>query len=180
MDLYSAAPAEVAGIRKLSCPGWEQLPDSSARCSKTRRYTEEELLQLGGKGVKGSLSLRQCVMMCRCVRILWLGIVARYSSAGTCRYTCGCQHSMTPCLTTQLMLEAGHLCMDKQPCQLGDKDRKPQDQLKVPISLLSLQGTTVGQDLLDLACLEVENPFSTILMKAGMRHGNKTQTGGLA
>ena len=87
---------------------------------------------------------------------------------------------MTPWLTIQLMLEADHMCIASSLIGVEDKDRKLQDQLKLPISLLNLQGTTAGHQLLDLACLGVEDPSSTIFMKAGMRHGNKQQAGGLA
>ena len=90
------------------------------------------------------------------------------------------QHSMTPWLTTLLMLKAGHLCMYKQPCWCGRQGQEAQDQLKLPISLPSLQGTTFGQQLLELACVEVKDPSWTILLKAGMADGNRMQAGGLA
>lgn len=65
---------------------------------------------------------------------------------------------MTPQLLTEVMLKQALCACTGSPVGVEDKDRKPQDQLKLPISLLNLQGTTVGQQLLDLACLGVEAP----------------------
>ena len=63
----------------------------------------------GGKGVKGRRSLRQCLS--RSAYILWPSTRPDSAVLGTCAR----QHSVTPRLTTQLMLEAGNMCMYKKP-----------------------------------------------------------------